>query len=299
MLRYVHKFDLIWISEVKTGLIVTVPGFDVYSNIDNTNCNRGGIILLVKHRLKPYVSCVDTSEPGQIWINLLCLNTVTLGGCYIPPADSDYADIALFGSLQAKLMTSHDRIPIVVGDLNCRLWNKPELDSLWSNGEGVYTNMVDNNVNGNGRRMLQLCKDTSCVVVNHLTHGGHSYDSDLSFRRRRNWISELDICVASKHAIPFIDDITTNQDMNLPSDHAPLEVILSLADRQYISPDLTLTRSQDLGAYTTDKRNKTYRILTKGPAYGRFHGKWVLEVYGICVNLFNKSEMSVGQNGHF
>lgn len=59
VLSYAHKFDLIWITEIKTGWKISVPGFIVYQNTDKENCHRGGIALLVKSYLQDQIEQVD------------------------------------------------------------------------------------------------------------------------------------------------------------------------------------------------------------------------------------------------
>ncbi|ELT92110.1 hypothetical protein CAPTEDRAFT_206625 [Capitella teleta] len=115
------NFDLMWISEVKTGIKVSVPGFITY-NVDLLNSHRGGIILLVKHKHILLIKYVFTA-PSQIWIGLSCCKDLVLGGCYIPPVDSDFSDPAIIGQIQAKL------------------------SSMWPERDGQYRDLQDETIN--------------------------------------------------------------------------------------------------------------------------------------------------------
>ena len=143
VLTYAHSFDLIWICEVKTGLTISVPGFVSYHNIDKKNSHRGGIVLLMKHWLVPRIIHVDLTEGGQIWAHLSCCQNLALGGCYVPPSDSDYHDPALLGSIQARLDMDDGKLPILLGDLNARIWSRESLNSLWLQNEGTYETLAD------------------------------------------------------------------------------------------------------------------------------------------------------------
>ena len=102
-------------------------------------------------------------------MTLSCTKNI-LGECYIPPAASDYFDIGLFGSLQAHLLQKSDTEAIVFGDLNSRVWNKKDLNSLLTKINGKYRDTPDAALNGNGKRLLQICQDTNSVIINHLDH---------------------------------------------------------------------------------------------------------------------------------
>jgi hypothetical protein len=77
--------------------------------------------------------------------------------------------------------------------------------------------IIDTKLNTNGRRLLQLCKDTKCFVINHMRRGDKQFHGNLSFRKARTWVSEIDICLGSEDAVDIISDMNINQDISLPS----------------------------------------------------------------------------------
>ena len=118
---------LYWISEIKTSLVISVPGFMAFHNVDPKSSHRGGIVLLVKQNLVKWISRVQIMH-SQIWITLEHCSKLLLGGCYLPPNDSIYHDAAILGDIQAQMMSTEGQLPILVGDLNARMWNPEALD---------------------------------------------------------------------------------------------------------------------------------------------------------------------------
>ena len=259
LLNYAHSFDILWLSEVKTGLSVYVPGFVTYQNINKDCSHRGGIVLLVKHSLVKYVKMVDVSEPGQIWLYLTICPKLALGSCYMPPIDSLYSEPSLLGNIQAKLFTTR-KITILIGDMNARVWDLTELNELLSGTNAKYEHLSDMTTNEQGRQILQMCKETKMVVVNHLNEAENSRNTELSFRKKQRWISELDICIADKKALPIITRLRTEQSLRMPSDHAPLEMNLQWNSSFAQSEELA-ARSEALGAYKVKPRP----LIQRGP----------------------------------
>ena len=174
----------------------------------------------------------------------------------MPPADSDYHDKAILAAIQSRLMSRERGFPLVLGDFNGRVWDQRLLGSLLPNTEATltYGELDDLTVNPQGRTLVQMCRDTNCLIANHLGHLG----GGLSFKKR-TWISELDLCITSKEVMPLISRLKTENAKNLPSDHAPLEVTLDLS-KCTVMLSSTHARSAALGEHTIPHE--------KGPAHG-------------------------------
>ena len=84
MLGFILSYDIVWITEIKETLIKSVPGFDLYMNKSKRNYRRRGIMMLVKCALVPFITRVNMSIEGQIWVELSCCAGVKNGGVYIP-----------------------------------------------------------------------------------------------------------------------------------------------------------------------------------------------------------------------
>ena len=266
MLRYAHMFDVLWLTEIKTGLSISVPGFVAYSNPDERNPSRGGIVLLVKTHLEKFVTKVDMTEPSQIWLSFSIFPNFIFGGCYIlvPPIDSDYHDAAILGSLQARLMGAGDKKVVVMGDFNARVWNNQKLNALWTEDEVHYGSLKDDAVNDLGKAILQVCLDTHSAIVNHLQYKHTEFKTDLSFRKRRRWISEIDLCLASKTAVENILDLRTNCSLDLPSDHAPLESEIEIRSEIPLAAKL-LERSKNLDTHIDVSQESGEMKTKRGP----------------------------------
>ena len=145
IIAYLQTFDIMWISEIKLRTPITVPGFKTYLNVDQQMPTRGGILLLIKSHLEPFISRVDVQDNGQIWINMSCLPNMDLGGAYIPPYDSPYYDARVFGALQARIIDAHEkgRGVILSGDINAREWDETQLQGLINPINGSYYNLPD------------------------------------------------------------------------------------------------------------------------------------------------------------
>lgn len=235
---FILKFDIVWILESKMYFELNVPGFNIYRNVSREGHHRGGVVMLVKSKLMDSVLQVDTKEEGQIWVVLSCLPALKLGGVYIPPSDSPYYSPAQYGAL-AGHTADKDQV-IALGDFNARV-AKPQLTD--GNGNQYhYQGVRDNELNEHGRTLLNICNNNGLVVANHLCCDRKLLGGDLSFRRREQWISEIDLCVAKNECVNMISDIRV--DHTVPgSDHAPLCVTVSMDAKQAVPPTELLRRA--------------------------------------------------------
>ena len=96
--------------------------------------------------------------------------------------------------------------------------------------------------------MTTVCMEQNLMVVNNLKHCEKYFKSNLTYRKRNNWISEIDVCIASYKILNCIQSFNVNNDLNLPSDHAPIAVALSptLVDRAALA-----VRAGALGDHAT------------------------------------------------
>jgi hypothetical protein len=66
-------------------------------------------------------------------------------------------------------------------------------------------------------------------VLNNLNYKGGktTFHSGLTYRKGKQFISELDLCLANKEMIPLVDTLNISQE-SLPSDHLPVCVTLDI-----------------------------------------------------------------------
>ena len=103
--------------------------------------------------------------------------------------------------------------------------------------------------NGNAEKLLQLCKDTACLIVNNLHCDKKYFKGSRTFRRRDVWISEIDLAVVSSSVVYSVESLQFDTDLSIPSDHSP--VTLSLDISSMVSPvfvsEQLLSHSSELG----------------------------------------------------
>lgn len=90
-----------------------------------------------------------------------------------------------------------------------------------------------------------MCKEKSLVIANHLSYGNKSLGGNLSYRKGKKWISELDLCLIHEKSLPLIKEVIVRQEVK-GSDHAPLCVTMDIASSDLIAPSL-LDRAKNLG----------------------------------------------------
>ena len=223
-----QNFSFVILSEIKTPAKITCTGFDVYQHSAKQG-HRGGVALLMKPGISKYLRNLDKSYENVMTFELAVLPGMLFVGCYIAPADSPYYDSAIFGHLQSLIKKDGSKKVLIMGDLNSRVGSPANLQV--DNEQCMYDGVEDLTVNSNGKCTLQLCEDNELVIINNLKHCGRHFKSNLSFRKRKNWISEPDVFITSGSSVQHISSFSTLQRYNgklLYSDHAMVDVTKSL-----------------------------------------------------------------------
>ena len=100
--------------------------------------------------------------------------------------------------------------------------------------------------------LLGLCVDEELLVVNNLKTPNSHYNSRKTFRRGREWISEIDTCIVSKSLIKYIRGFNVIDNDSLPSDHAPIAITLQPPS---VSLELVKLRASELGMHGAESSN--------------------------------------------
>ena len=194
---------------------------------------------------------MDDTLHDQIWIKLSFMPNCWIGGYYLPPSDSPYFSDSYFSSIQERCIDS-DLQYIILGDFNSRIG--PAIHSL-SQDDGVYRITYCEDLpdtiwqpNQNGHKLLQLCRDINCAIVNNARTENSQFNGALTFRKRNLWISELDLCIVSKSCFSAVVNFSVNQDLRFPSDHAPISVTVDTDALHSHSEDLLYESASALGA---------------------------------------------------
>ena len=111
---YFTKFDIIWISEIKTDFNIHLPGFHNYRNTSNRYSNHGESFCLIKNELETCIKDVEFERDDGIWLSLAIHPDVLFGAFYVPPTDSKYHNFS-FAAIVAKVQLDPRKI-IIMGD---------------------------------------------------------------------------------------------------------------------------------------------------------------------------------------
>ena len=206
-IEFLALFDIVFVFELKCTNPVNVPGFKaIRSSFIKGEDLRGGTAVLVKHELWLSV-CRVKRYKDQVWFTLSVAPYVRFGAVYIPPSDSPYFDPVSFAHIRSECL-AHPR-SIFSGDINARI---PEL-SEFQNEEycAEYETNVDRGSNSNGTEFSAVWKECHLLPINHLKLNGKSFAGDLTFRKSRNWISQLDWLVCDVNSLSCINSLSIMQ----------------------------------------------------------------------------------------
>ena len=241
VLQWMNKHDIVVLSEIHCATIKHAPGFvPIVASNDSPN-HRGGLVVLFKYSIYPEVYHVDKSVPEQVWFRLRSVSDVQFCGAYVAPSNTVYFNSTSLAELQAK-SSSEDQHYVIVGDLNARCGNN--VCQLVQHHPGLTYSPVDSSVNDNGREVMQLCMDNSLLVLNNL-EAEQSFKGGFTFRRRKKWISEIDLCLLSPELVDCTKCFRVSQDTEYPSDHAPLSVEFVFTP-DLIHPRTLLARAENM-----------------------------------------------------
>lgn len=95
-----------------------------------------------------------------------------------------------------------------MGDFNAQV-AEPHKDTV-SNCYS-YVGVQDRSVNNHGRKLINLCKNNSLMVANHLSYSGTTLGGDCSYRQGKRWVAELDLCLVKHKNVPMIKKLVVIQ----------------------------------------------------------------------------------------
>ena len=90
--------------------------------------------------------------------------SISFGGVYIPPEDSNFFNRTLIANMNAHINSKKN--VVVLGLFIARTGN-PTIPNK-RGGHYEYYNIKDNTVNTPGRNLINLCIDKSLLIANHL-----------------------------------------------------------------------------------------------------------------------------------
>ena len=255
------KHDIVVLSEIHRATVKHAPGFVPIVARNDSPTHRGGLVVLFKHSIYPEVCDVDKTVPEQIWFKLNSIPNVHFCGAYVAPVDSPYANDASFAEIQAKTDRS-DYHYVVVGDFNARCGDG--VHELVHQSPELRYHVVDSTLNSNGRDVLQVCTDNKLLILNNLQSDDNFFQGGLTFRRKKKWVSELDLCMLSPSLLSCTKSLLVSQDTSDPSDHAPVSIEFNFTP-DLVHPRSLLTRAENTSGHAVLMSDAYNQSLCRKP----------------------------------
>lgn len=226
--------DIIFLYEIKSPLPINIPGYSCYRR-PGTDMHRGGCAMFLKNSLTNEIATISMPHQECIALKLRFMPHTTIIGCYVAPSDSPYHSLSPLTEIQTLIENSSNTSPtdnyIVLGDLNARFGNDRQkfIEGKTFPAQVEYSPSPDPiTASSNNAKYISSALSSSLVMLNGLQHGTTRFEAALTFRQRTKWVSELDVCLLSPKCIPAIEVFNIDQRTNLPSDHAPIHLCISV-----------------------------------------------------------------------
>ena len=244
--KNISDMDIIILQETwrKTDEVTLCPpGYcEIFlSSIKHEKITRGrdsgGIIIWHKQEIDKYIQTIKKEE-SHIWFKInkhLTQTTkdVFLCALYIPPSESPYYNEDIFESLHSQINHFQAQGSVLIcGDLNARTGSLPDYTTENGNnhifGQSFPQNIVnfprnntDDQVNKNGKLLMELCRSLGLYLVNGRVRGDslgrYTYSSFHGCSTVDYMITDLD---------PFSFRAFTVKPLTPLSDHSQVTVYL-------------------------------------------------------------------------
>ena len=272
-------FDLIFLSEIKCTYPFAIPGFDcTRSSVIAGEETRGGVAVLIRASLRSYVYQMETHK-DLISFKMKHAPALTFMAAYVAPRDSPYFSATTYATINEICKRDHGEI-VLMGDFNARM------DALQTNfGEEQkqihYEPNIDPSTNTNGHDLISLMKKNKLKPLNHMTYREKRFKGGYTFKKRSNWISQLDWAIVSSSILDTIQDMEVMSEPRVPSDHAPIRLMIT--ETKVPDEDL-LHRAEDLGTSSWQNHNSR----TPGIPFRRINERLFKEALPDPANLLDQ-----------
>ena len=178
---------------------------------------------------------MTSTEMYDSMYRLKCCPSVLFIVCYIPPVDSPSCRMEAIAEVNAAVQTIDSEELVLIGDLNCcyaTLRQAFIADKHCTAGLS-YAASLDNAKVPNENAKLLIDILNPLILINGLTNESKCFSNQLTYRQKDQWISELDHCYVTPNLLESIRDFRVESRLDLPSDHAPICVSLSIDTLKY------------------------------------------------------------------
>ena len=223
MLNWLFQHDIVFICETFNMDGLNICGYKIIPGKARAS-NRGGVACLIKNFLYERVCRIDVAEEEQIWITFDFLPDVVFAGCYVAPVSSPYYHESDNAMIQSKCSTMRTNKFVIGGDMNAKFGS--DIQTLTDEKPSCnYEILIPSKKDKNGTQLLSVCKDCDLMPLNNLTFENKTFKGGYTYREGKCWKSEVDMCMVSSAVLPAVKDFNIDQNLSVPSDHAPISVI--------------------------------------------------------------------------
>lgn len=226
------RWDVVLLQEthLRPGQEAQLPlpqGYDCFGlacpDSEDMTRQQGGLLAVYKTSL----AIENVTPPAETELMLLKLAGVYLINVYLPPPGSPWVPdpcrmpIQRLTELLTPLAIAELPLVLLAGDFNARIGDRH--CSLPRSSPDTLP------PNERGSRLLQLCEDLDFQIVSgsHF-QTEHSRSRFTSFQHNGNTVIDLVVASAQLLNTSIVSFMTVHTPVDLWSDHAPLQVVLSL-----------------------------------------------------------------------
>ena len=259
--RYLANFDFIFLSETRTGFAhltgSKLEGFTaINSNIESDPKQlvaKVGIMVIIRDELINRVKLEKGGSNQVVWLSLSNTAQETIlvcGAVYLASESAPYNSYDMFDDIAtdiAQFRTKYANARLcLMGDFNARTGREldtfAEDDAWFEEHLGIEeiiaeeeANIVraseraneDLAVNGNGRRLLNLCRENNLAIVNGRMAGDQK--GAYTCYNRNGGKSAVDYALVTPDLLPQIHDFRVQEYNPMLSDtHCPITMSLKL-----------------------------------------------------------------------
>ena len=267
---HLANFDIIFLSETRTGFAhltgskleeFTAINSDIESD-PNQLVAKVGILVIVRDQFINRVKLENGCSNQVVWISLSNTEQETIlvcGAVYLASESAPYHSYDMFDDIAtdiSQLRAKYDNPRFcLMGDFNARTGREldsfSEDDAWFEDHLGIReflaeeeVNTVrasersneDTTVNGNGRRLLNLCRENNLVIVNGRV-AGDIKGAHTCFNRNGGK-SAVDYALVAPDLLAQVEDFKVQEyDPMLSDTHCPISLSLKLRSMEVESDD--------------------------------------------------------------
>lgn len=229
----------------------------LYSGVEHEKRAKAGVGIIMDKDIYKKVTNWDYISERLMTIDVETKPThkIKIIVVYGPNEDDTKDNKDIFWETLTDIKESTANTTLILGDFNARVGTKDEIS------EHVLGSYGEKHKNGNGRRLIEFCKENDMIVANtFFKHKDiHTYTRELPSRNER---SVLDYILINKTDRTLIDDVKARRGPEIYSDH--YMVVAKINKKLYIPNKNEKRNVEHKKQYKTIKIYKLRDAETRG-----------------------------------